>query len=303
MAYRGIIDRPPSFGEQFGRGLGAGVSSGVSSGLEKLLKDLQQKRDVQLFQKISQSQGYDSTSKPDQIELQEQKPLQRSQDLYQKAAVLSSLGKKEFADILLKQASNLQKQESAKEKLEFQTKKEIKPTIQNILKGYESAQVSKANLDRMEELEKEDLTGPFTVKLSNTLGIPISVLANPESEEFEKLVSQRGLNVAQAYGMGRILQTEYENFLRTIPTLLNSKEGRKRIYQTLRYTDDLAIKRYEILKDLKKTYKGKYPLDIDEIVTEKMEPEFQKFGEILKQGSGIRGQESKEKSLESIFGF
>ena len=35
MAYRGIIDRPPSFGEQFGRGLGAGVGTGLARGMEQ----------------------------------------------------------------------------------------------------------------------------------------------------------------------------------------------------------------------------------------------------------------------------
>lgn len=206
----------------------------------------------------------------------------------------------EGAKVLVDNITQQQKMRD-KEAIEIrkEERKEGRAEIEKITHGYEAAEASKANLDRMEKLEGSGkLAKPWQALVAQKTGIPLSLLANPQSEEFEKLVAQRGLNVAQAYGFGRILQTEYENFLRSIPTLMNSPDGRKRITKTLRYFDDLSIKRYNIYKQLRKESKEPVPSRLKERITEMMEPEYEKARQLLIEGN----EEEKPKiSLEQIF--
>ena len=186
------------------------------------------------------------------------------------------MGRKDIADALMRKMSLDQKASIQERKEQRAERAETKDFSKTVVGGYEAAQISKANLDRMEKLgESGKLAGPWIARLSSAIDIPMSILANPESEEFEKLVAQRGINVAQAYGFGRILQTEYMNFLRTIPSLMNTQEGRDRITSTLRYFDNIAEKRYDLFKQIRKENKGRTPADIEEQVAERMEPEYE----------------------------
>lgn len=153
----------------------------------------------------------------------------------------------------------------------------------NILKSYETAQQSKANIDALEKLENTgNLITPLQNKLSEMFDVPIGLWNSPESEEFQKLVSQRALNVGQAYGFGRILQTEFENFLKTIPSLQNSPEGRKRILNTLRYFDNLAVKRYQLYEDiLSKRHPGERASQTQAKLTKAMNPYYEEFSQLL----------------------
>lgn len=160
---------------------------------------------------------------------------------------------------------------------------------EDIEPSYLSAQTSKANLDRMEQLKDDpNLLAPFQATVAEAIGIPLGILNSPESEEFNKLVAQRGLNVASAYGFGRILQTEFQNFLRSIPNILNSKEGKERIINTLRYFDNLALKRYdEYVKLRKESKKGITEEEFRRDLNEKMKPFVEKAGDVLKYGDEL----------------
>lgn len=121
-----------------------------------------------------------------------------------------------------------------------------------ILDRYESSQTLDTQLARMERLnESNQLSTPAAVKTLQTFGIPLSFLNNPTNEEFEKLSLDLTKNITQVYG-NRILKTEFDNFLRTIPTLLNSKEGRQRIINNLRLMNEGAKIKYEAYKQLRK---------------------------------------------------
>lgn len=121
-----------------------------------------------------------------------------------------------------------------------------------ILNRYESAQTLDTQLARMERLnESNQLSTPASIKALQTFGVPLSFLNNPSNEEFEKLSLDLTKNITQVYG-NRILKTEFDNFLRTIPTLLNTKEGRERIINNLRLMNEGAKIKYDAYKQLRK---------------------------------------------------
>ncbi len=188
------------------------------------------------------------------------------------------LGAKEAATIRAEKRAAATKEEEKIDKVQS-----------DIVSGFDSAQVSEANLNRMEALkDSPDIISPLGAYLTNMLGLPVSLTSSADTEEFQKLAAQRGLNVASAYGFGRILQTEFNNFLQTIPSLLNSREGKTRIINTLRYFDNLAISRYENYRKLLSERKtGERARDLEGKLTEAMKPQYEKFGEVLKYGDEI----------------
>jgi len=159
----------------------------------------------------------------------------------------------------------------------------------DIVDGYDSARVSDANLNKMQSLiDSDKIISPLGAYLTDLLGAPVSLTSNADTEEFQKLAAQRGLNVASAYGFGRILQTEFTEFLKTIPSLLNSKDGKERIIHTLRYFDNLAKARYEVFKDARKNRTGKERAsDIELDISERMQPYYDKFAQVLQYGDEL----------------
>lgn len=158
-----------------------------------------------------------------------------------------------------------------------------------IVGGYESALLSDANLNKMQALsDTGELISPLGAYLSNMFGVPVSLVSNADTEEFQKLIAQRGLNVASAYGFGRILATEFMTFLQTIPSLVNSKEGKDRIINTLRYFDNIAKARYSIYRnELKNKKPGESTRQIKLDIADKMEPMYEKFSEVLQYGDEL----------------
>jgi len=155
---------------------------------------------------------------------------------------------------------------------------------EKVLDAYEGTKGTLMKLDRMEALNKEGkLTSAAAAKISESLGIPLSVLANPQSEEFQKLSQDLMSNITKYYG-NRILQVEVDNFLKTIPTLMNSPEGRDRIIKNMKLLLEPNKLAYNAYKEISKEG-GKTPLNLHEKVLERLEPKLEKLSEEFKQSS------------------
>jgi len=173
-------------------------------------------------------------------------------------------------------------QERSREVEAFKSTNEYR---EKILSDYEASKSTINRLNRLETLNKENkLTTPLMAKLSEHLGIPLSVLSNPASEEFQKVSQDLMSNITKYYG-NRILQVEVENFLKTIPTLMNSKEGKERVIKNMKLLLEPSKIAYDAYKEVGKE-SGKTPMDLHEKVLEKMEPKLEKLAEEFKRGSG-----------------
>lgn len=88
---------------------------------------------------------------------------------------------------------------------------------------------TKPRLLQMQKLASDDdLVSPTAAAFLESLGIPYGVLEDPSSELYNKLSLDLLKGLPETYG-SRIMKVEVDNFLKTIPALLNSADGRRMI--------------------------------------------------------------------------
>lgn len=235
----------------------------------------------------TQPQGVQNAPSPTG-QTDEERSLRR-QDLARRSAFPGGKGAENTLKLDLEEEKIALKRGAEERKYAHQEEEKLDALQKDIVSGYEAAEISESNLNAMERLkDSPKLIGPLGAYLSDIFGVPVSLASGADSEEFEKLVAQRGLNVASAYGLGRILATEFSNFLKTMPRLLNTKEGKERVIGTLRYFDNLAKARYgEYKKLLGQRKPGERVRDLELKLTESMKPYYDKFGQVLKYGDEL----------------
>lgn len=179
--------------------------------------------------------------------------------------------------------------EPTEERLEAERVSNLATEIEN---DYEAAQNENMRLGRMEKLsEKGDLSTPLMVKTLNTIGLPLGVLGNPDSEEYAKLEADFLRDVRKVFPGGRITNYEVQAYMKTVPSLMNSKEGRKAIIRNRKLMNEAKELRYKAYRDILKENKGIKPrnmgIEIQDRVRERMGDIEEEFIE------NIRGQTEK----------
>lgn len=158
------------------------------------------------------------------------------------------------------------------EKIDYQSFKDNKDYTEKVLNGFEAFKRDKIVLDQMENLSnKGDLPKPVSVALLNKIGIPLGVLENPNAEQFDKLSTELLKNIQGTFG-NRILQSEVNLFMRSIPTLLNSEEGQKKLISQWKTLNEGKRIYYDAYKDVRTDNPKRLPPDLHEKVLEKAEP-------------------------------
>lgn len=105
-------------------------------------------------------------------------------------------------------------------------------------------------LDRY--LNLEDLPNPALAALFESFGWPPAIFS-ADAEEAQKITTDLTKNIQQFYG-NRILQTEFQTFLKSIPDLKNSVEGRRRIIANLKKFNELRKIEYKKMNELADQY-------------------------------------------------
>lgn len=161
--------------------------------------------------------------------------------------------------------------EIEQEKLRRDSYKETKAEREAFLNDYKSAKRDIADFERMEELEREGkLDTPGYLQFLERSGLDIPALMNPGTEEFNKIAANF-LRDAKAYYGGRVTNQEMEQFLKTIPSLSQSPEGRKRVIANLKNLARAKKERYQAYKDIKQKNNGIIPIDISEQVEDRID--------------------------------
>lgn len=162
---------------------------------------------------------------------------------------------------------------------------------ENIDKSFLNYQDLNLHLDELENLaNKGNLTTPLTASLLERFGLSLGVLNNPDSEAFQK-TSQDLLKGISAYYGNRLNLAEVNSFLKTIPTLLNSEEGRKQIIKNMRIFSEPAQILYESREKLLKQLNGKPPpYDFQSKVIADALPRITKLSDRFKEDLPVRLQ-------------
>jgi hypothetical protein len=108
-------------------------------------------------------------------------------------------------------------------------------------------------------------------------------LGNPEAEEFEKISTDHVKEVSNVFP-GQIRVFEIETYLKTIPTLLNSDEGKQIVANNLMLLNDGKIIKYKVGEQILKDNNGIPPRNFDMLINERAEPELERLGEELEKG-------------------
>jgi hypothetical protein len=157
--------------------------------------------------------------------------------------------------------------EPESDKLEAKAVADLAVEIQ---KDYQAAKNENLRLSRMETLDKEgNVSTPALVKALDAFGIPLGVLGNRNTEEYRKLEADFTRDVSKVFPGGKITNYEIQSYLKSIPTLMNSSEGRKAIIRNRKLMNDAKLVRYEEYKKIIKENNGKKPPNLGLLIDER----------------------------------
>lgn len=337
------LGRQPSISELLGTGLGSGLSQGIQGLLQSKLQELGQRQQAQTYQRIGLP-GYLSSLDPSiQKEIVKYHLAVPSQETF--AQTLSSLmgGQQEKPSTTIQPELPIMSQEASipdvgvephqafprpltpkltqdqafklaqlqlqKEKMSAKEKadafKLTKDERKEIASKARAARTNLQDLERLEELEREGkLDTPGYVEFLQRVGLDIPALMSPGSEEFQK-IAQTFMRDAKTYLGARISNFELEQFLKTIPSLSQSPEGRKRVISNLKKLNRVALEYNKALHDVIKENKGVPPLDLSEKIDEKIDKRLDAITKKFKEDIAKEvppGQNKLITALQSILG-
>jgi len=176
------------------------------------------------------------------------------------------------------------KEEERKAEWEYTQHKDFR---KEVTENYRDALETDMRLNRMAELNNTgQLTAPATAVLLDKLGLPVSILGNPDSEEFDKLSKDLLKNIRTYFG-ARINVVEVENFLKTIPSLMNSQEGRSRVISNLKMLLEprkLMFDEYRRIREERLQQGKPLPIDLEESVIEGIKPQLDELSQRFEAG-------------------
>lgn len=183
-----------------------------------------------------------------------------------------------------KEKLELKKQQMASQE-KLAAFKETKPERKEILNEAKSAKDTLARLDRMDELSKKGkLDSPIYLELLKKSGFDVPALTTPDSQEFRKLEVDFLRDAKNIFG-ARVTNYEASQFLKTIPSLSQSKEGRERVIRNLKLINEGKLVRADALKEILKENKGTPPLDLAEQIEERVSPKIDKLLNEFRRGA------------------
>lgn len=171
--------------------------------------------------------------------------------------------------------------------------KETKPVYDEIHKEAKAAKNNDKRLEKMEQLIKTGkLTNPIFASAIKAIGkgifgfgIDLSALQNPESQQFDKL-SNDFLREAKSIFGSRLTDADLNAFLKTVPTLSISNEGKMHVIQNMRQFNETAKIKEKALNDIIKENGGRRPRGLLELVDERIGPQLDVIAKRFKQSVG-----------------
>jgi len=231
----------------------------------------------------------------------QQKPQQQFGADQQQEQALPRLNEKQATEIAkLRREEHKQTQKEKQEAFKFN-----KEFIKEVTEKAKSSRQAINDLDRMEELQNEGkLDTPGYVDLLKKVGLDIPNLMNEGSEEFNKIAQNFLRNAKQYYG-GRVSNFEVEQFLKTIPSLSQSPEGRKRVIANLKNISRAELEYNKAVRDIIKENRGAPPYDLQLQVDERVEKQSKRLADLFKKDLAKpvpKGQHKLITAIQSLTG-
>lgn len=179
---------------------------------------------------------------------------------------------KKFILEQLQKAEDEEKKETVEEgKLAYQENKDYLKQIKNLGSDYVT---QKSDIQRMRKLEeKGDINTAWRAKASDFFGV--RDILSADTQELEKLSMNQQRRLKDIYG-SRPTNIDIQNFNKTIPSLYQDPEGRKRIYDYMEFVNDAGKVKYDAYKEIMKGRKYP-PLDVQEQVDAMSAPKLEEL--------------------------
>lgn len=286
------------------RGFGGGLEN--NTGLGSLLQQMPQ--GLEMLQGISGNGSPQNQNPFYQAGMQQQSfgenqfPQQSPMNIRQALSLPTKAEQRENEKVAIQRDKLNTQKEQFERKFGQQEQKEInqetKKYYDEVLNQYKSAQENNKRLGRMKEInEKGDLGSPTKnqfIKLmtEGILGphgpkIDIQRWLTGDAQEFEKLTNDFLKDAKTIFG-SRLTNYDVETFLKTVPTIYQSYEGRQRIIHNLENYNKGQEARFNAGKDIIKENKGKRPANFELLVEERVKDELDKLAEEFKKGYQIK---------------
>jgi len=168
--------------------------------------------------------------------------------------------------------------------------KDVRAIIAPDVELHKTGREGMHRIKRLKELETEGVMGPGRAKLNESLGaLPyiggiFTGRIDSTSQEFAKIVQEFQRGMKQVYG-GRITNSELTEFMKSVPTLMNDKAGRERIYKNMEYMYRGMELPLELKQGIIQKNGGRVPADVDAQVEMKMGKKLDQYAEKFNWGS------------------
>jgi len=177
--------------------------------------------------------------------------------------------------------ATLQSQQAAREDKKVESSYEAqKDFIDETTKSYKGFETEmKPRLMQMQSMNPEDIASPTQAAFLEAMHIPLGALQDPSSELYNKLSQDLLKGLPETYG-NKILRVEVENFLKTIPTLLNSPDGRRMIASNMLKLGEMKEVYYNAMRNKQREYldSGKpFPRDFQQVVFDQVKPQIDRI--------------------------
>lgn len=243
--------------------------AGISQNSKELL--LNQYGNFYRQQQEGQLKGLELLRKQQEKQEEEQKSQKEAAILAKHASgeELTPEERAQLSPTSLRSIISAEKQTFEPEEAKLEAKR-VSDLATRIEEDFSNIRNEEFRLDRMEELDESGkLTTPLMYQFLKSMGIPIGVLNNPETEEFIKLQEDFVRDVNDVF-RGQIRVFEIQQYLKTIPTLLNSSEGRRRIIENRRLLSLAKRMRYDAYRDIIKENKGVKPRNLGILIEDRI---------------------------------
>lgn len=183
--------------------------------------------------------------------------------------------------------------------------KEQLPYYEKIRDRAETAQdTGRALQSMLDAVDRGNLPTPVMTKLAEGLNgtligkfVNINGLLGTDAEKFQKDATELFKGAKAIFG-SRITDLDFSNFLKSIPTLINTDEGKRRIIKGLQLLNQIAEARYKVAQDIKEKNGGYLPYNFDTLVNEQSKNDVDRlsheFTKIGKYGPEARFKSPKE---------
>jgi len=194
--------------------------------------------------------------------------------------------------------SQIEKRQESFEKKQGKIDAATKDFVKNTKDLYKASKDGKLRLDRMEELiNKGDLPTPFLVSLldlakdvipipgtGKSIGINLKgAVLSDDAQEFDKLSTDFVKDAKKFFG-SRLTDTDLKTFLRTVPTLSQSKEGKKRVINNMRKFNKINELKYQALQEILEENRGYTPRNVEDLVEKRIKKDVDKIAKDFKAG-------------------